>query len=245
MRALLPALALCAPWIAAAQLSPAAQTQVDFARDIEPLFRTRCQGCHGAKQQMSGLRLDRGEDALRGGYSGAVILPGKSEASRLIQMVSGAVEGRFMPPAGARLTPAEIGMLRAWIDQGAHWPASAAGTASTVIATGPKSKHWSFQPIVRPTSPPVRNTVWVRNPIDAFILQRLESEKIAPSPQADKHTLIRRVSLDLTGLPPSPAEVAAFIADTRADAYERLVDRLLASPHYGEKWARHWLDQAR
>ena len=131
--------------------------------------------------------------------------------------------------------------MRAWIDQGAVWPAG--GVAAAVVR--PKSSHWSLQPIQRPALPAVRNAAWVRNPIDAFILARLESEKIAPSPEADKNTLLRRLSLDLTGLPPTPAEVAAFLADTRPDAYERVVDRLMASPHYGEKWARHWLDQAR
>ncbi|MBI2680136.1 MAG: PSD1 domain-containing protein [Candidatus Solibacter usitatus] len=234
LRLILPFALVC---LAAAETTP-----VEFSRDVEPIFRTRCQGCHGAKQQMSGLRLDRGEDAMRGGYSGAVIVPRKSADSRLIQMVAGAVEGRIMPPAGEKLSAAEIGVLRAWIDQGAVWPAGST-VAATVVR--PKSSHWSLQPIQRPAIPAVRTAAWVRNPIDAFILERLESEKIAPAPEADKNTLLRRLSLDLIGLPPTPAEVAAFLADKSSDAYERAVDRLMASPHYGEKWARHWLDQAR
>ncbi|MEO8660236.1 MAG: PSD1 and planctomycete cytochrome C domain-containing protein [Bryobacteraceae bacterium] len=224
-----------------ADTPPATAGRIDFARDIEPLLRTRCQGCHGPRQQMSGLRLDGPADAMRGGSSGPVIQPGKSGESKLIQMVSGAVEGRIMPPAGARLTSNEIGLLRAWIDQGAVWPVTA-----KVLTAGPSgSTHWSFQPIVRPGVPSVRKSDWARNPIDAFVLAKLESEGIPPSPEADKRKSVRRVSLDLTGLPPTPGEIEEFLADNRADAYERLVDKKLQSPHYGEKWARYWLDLAR
>jgi hypothetical protein len=141
-----------------------------------------------------------------------------------------------MPPAGARLTPEEIGRIRAWIDQGAKVPAASAADATTL---GPR---WAFQPVQRPAVPNVRERTAVRNPIDNFILAKLDKLNLAPSPETDKRTLIRRVSLDLTGLPPTPADVEAFVNDTRPDAYERLVDHLLASPHYGEKWARSWLD---
>ena len=146
-------------------------------------------------------------------------------------MVSGTVEGRIMPPAGARLTSSEIGLLRAWIDQGAIWPVTA-----KVLTAGPSgSTHWSFQPIVRPEVPAVRKSDWARNPIDGFVLAKLESEGIPPSAEADKRKLVRRVSLDLTGLPPTLEEINGFLADNRADAYERLVDKKLQSPHYGEK----------
>ena len=185
---------------------------------------------------MSGLRLDQKEAALKGGVSGKDILPGNSAGSRLIRLVSGQ-EAKVMPPVGARLTPAEIELLRNWIDQGAVWPAQ--------LTANKASTHWAFQKIANPKPPAVRNTAWTRNPIDNFILAKLESKSIRPSPEASKTTLIRRVSLDLTGLPPTPGEVEAFLNDQRPDAYERLVDRLLESLQYGEKWARYWLDLAR
>src|SRR4029450_13901153 len=146
-----------------------------------------------------------------------------------------------MPMAGERLTANEIGMVRAWIDQGADWPQS----VSKPAATAEQSKHWSFQPARKPPVPPVRDSAWVSNEIDHFILARLEREGIKPSAESDRATLIRRLSLDLVGLPPTPEAVAVFLQDNRPDAYERLVDRLLDSPHYGEKGARHWLDLAR
>ena len=191
---------------------------------------------------MHGLRLDRREDALRGSDSGPVIVPGKSGESKLIQMVSGTIEGKIMPPAGQRLSPQEIAVLRGWIDQGAQWSAAAAEKAQ---GTASESTHWAFRSIRRPAVPDVKNRSWARNPIDNFVLARLEAEGIEPSPEASRSTLIRRLSLDLTGLPPTSGETAAFVADDTPGAYERLVDRLLESPHYGEKWARHWLDLAR
>jgi mono/diheme cytochrome c family protein len=217
--------------LSAQQLPPAATGKVDFAKDIEPLLAKRCYVCHGAQQQMSGLRLDQKEAALKGGASGVDIRPGKSAESRLIALVAG-MEKRVMPPMGARLTAAEIGLLRAWIDQGAEWKQG-------------NTTHWSFQKIVRPSVPEVRTEAWPRNPIDNFILARLEKEGVKPSPEADKLTLLRRVSLDLTGLPPTPEEQREYLSDNSADAYEHAVDRLMASPHFGEKWARYWLDQAR
>ncbi len=194
---------------------------VDFARQVEPILRARCYACHGAQTQQKGLRLDRSADAWRGSSAGPVILPGRGAASKLIQLVSGLPDGKVMPPVGARLTPGEIAILRTWIDQGASW--------------GPDRRHWAFEPV---RSGPGGS-------IDRFVRDRLRSEGIQPSPEADRVTLVRRLSLDLTGLPPTPEETVAFLGDTRPDAYERVVDRLLASPHYGEKWARYWLDLAR
>src|SRR5579871_6237685 len=226
--------ALCGLLLTIGTVSAQTPPKVDFARDIEPLLSKRCQLCHGAQQQMSGLRLDQKEAALKGGTSGKDILPGNSAGSRLIRLVSGE-ETKVMPPVGARLTPAAISLLRAWIDQGANWPATTTKTSTL----------WSLQKITRPKPPVTRNTVWPRNAIDAFVLAKLESQSIKPSPEASKSTLIRRLSLDLTGLPPTPKEVGDFLSDGRADAYERVVNRLLDSPHYGEKWARSWLDLAR
>jgi hypothetical protein len=196
----------------------------DFAREIQPIFEARCLGCHGSGMQMAGLRLDQPTSALK------VIKPGDPAGSLLFRKVSG-LEKTVMPPTGARLTPQQIASLKGWIEAGAVWPANA------VIST---SRHWSFQPISKPAVPAGS----APNPIDRFILARLAKENVAPSPAAERNTLIRRVTLDLTGLPPTPEETAAFLNDARPDAYEHLVDRLLASPHYGEKWARLWLDLA-
>ena len=214
-------------------LSCGAQTKaVDFNRDVQPILTTRCSGCHGPQQQMKGLRVDQADALLN------VVVPGDSGASKLIQRVSSTKKGFGMPPVGAPLTPAEIELLRAWIDQGAKIPAQASHSANS------KTSHWSFQPLSRPPVPDVGDRAWPRNPIDNFILARLQAEHIQPSPEADRNTLIRRLSLDLTGLPPTPAEAEAFLNDKHPDAYERLVDRLLGSPHYGEERARAWLDLA-
>ncbi len=199
-----------------AMLLTACASGQDFSKDVQPIFERRCQGCHGARQQMSNLRLDSPASAAR------VVTPGDSASSKLFDKISSTKKGFMMPPVGAPLTAEEIGKIKAWIDAGAKFPA--------VV----KSAHWAFQPIQRPQ----------KTSIDAYVLERLAKENIAPSPEADQRTLIRRVSLDLTGLPPTPREVEDFVADKNPNAYEKLVDRLLASPHYGEKWARSWLDVA-
>ncbi|HEU0123321.1 MAG TPA: PSD1 and planctomycete cytochrome C domain-containing protein [Bryobacteraceae bacterium] len=205
----------------------------DFNRDIRPILQARCMGCHGERTQMKGLRLDNREAALR------VLSPGNSSASLLVSLVSGKEPKRSMPPGGPALSAAEIAKLREWIDSGAEWPQAGALTAPKV------EEHWSFRPVQRPTPPASRNRIWPRNEIDQFIVARLDSVGWDPSPEAPRTTLIRRLALDITGLPPSPQEVAEFLGDNRPDAYERLVDRLLESPHFGERWARPWLDLAR
>jgi len=217
------------------QLPPAAAVKVDFARDVEPIFASRCYECHSEKKSKSGFRLDDKARAFQGGDSGKPsLIPGKSSQSELILRVAGLVNAdEVMPAKGERLTTQQIGLLEAWIDQGASWPATL------------KPPHWAYVRPVRPALPKVRHSGWPRNPIDNFILARLEREKLAPSEEADRVTLIRRLSLDLTGLPPTLEQVDAFVADKSEDAYEQLVDRLLASPHFGEKWARVWLDLAR
>jgi hypothetical protein len=203
-----------------------AESSPEFSRDIQPIFQRRCYVCHGPQVQMKGLRFDDRQTAMR------AIQPGDSAHSRLIEMATGA-GGKFMPPTGPRLSADEVALLRAWIDRGAQWPDAAA-----------KPGLWSLQVIRNPAPPAVQNRAWPINAIDNFVLARLETEHVEPSPVADRATLIRRASLDLTGLPPTPQEVESFLADKRPDAYERLVDRLLDSPHYGEKWARYWLDLA-
>ena len=227
---------------AARDLPPPASGPVDFARDIEPLLATRCHACHGPAAQMQGLRLDRGADALRGSYAGPVIVPGDSAGSKLVLIVAGAIAGKAMPPQGEGLTAAQIGLLRAWIDQGAEWPAAADESSG---GDGQPPAHWAFQPVSRPSPPAVRNAAWPRGAVDRFVLARLEDEGVEPSPEATRSTLLRRLSFDLTGLPPTLAEQESFLSDSRPEAYEDLVDRLLDSPHYAEKWARFWLDLAR
>lgn len=223
-----------------APLPPAALKTVDFAADIAPIFQDSCVSCHGAEKEKAGLRLDDRTLALRGGDQGPAIVPGDSAASLLVKLVSGADEDRIMPAKGARLTAAQIGLLRAWIDQGARWPeAAAAGNRD------PRLGHWALQPPQRYSPPIVSDPAWRENVIDAFVLARLETKNLKPSPEADRATLIRRMSFDLTGLPPAPDEVDAFVNDASPNALAQLVDRLLDSPRYGERWARHWLDVAR
>jgi mono/diheme cytochrome c family protein len=223
------------------QLPAPADRKVDFAADIQPIFQKNCFSCHGSEHDEGGLRLDQKKRALEGGDNGAEIVPGKSAESRLVRLVAG-VDPDFglMPPEGkgARLTAAEIGLIRAWIDQGTTWP----DEAQTIAAA---KQHWSLRPVARHLPPVTRNPDWTHSAIDAFVLARLDLQGITPSPPAERTTLVRRLYLDLIGLPPPPEEVAHLLADASPDAIERLVDWLLSSPHYGERWGRHWLDLAR
>jgi hypothetical protein len=221
----------------AAKLPAPAEREVDFARDIQPLL-ARCTSCHGIENQESGLNLQDKAKALAGGDSGKVIIPGKSDKSRLVIAISGVDPDFAMPPEGEgkRLTAEQVGLVRAWIDQGAKWPDPSGAN---------DGKHWAYQKPIRHEPPAVKNTSWPKNAIDHFVLARLEEENLHPSAEVDRARLIRRVSLDLIGLPPTVEEVDAFLADTSPDAYDKVVDRLLGSPHYGERWARPWLDLAR
>jgi mono/diheme cytochrome c family protein len=218
----------------------AAAGRVDYLRDVKPLLARRCVGCHGPQKQRSGLRLDTAAAVRKGGNSGPAVVPGDPAHSRLLQAVKGADGVTAMPPKGPPLSSGEIALLSAWVDAGASAPA---GEVAETRAPG--AGHWAFRPLARPVPPAVKDTGWVRNPIDNFVLAELERRGIPPSPEADRPTLARRLSLDLVGLPPSPREIDEFQNDPAPDAYEKLVDRLLASPHYGERWARHWLDLAR
>ncbi|MDZ4688523.1 MAG: PSD1 and planctomycete cytochrome C domain-containing protein [Planctomycetaceae bacterium] len=211
--------------------------KIAFEADVRPILVKACWSCHGSDAQEAGLRLDRKDRALEGGDNGRVIVPGKSAESKLIHLVTGTDPDKIMPPEGERLSAAEVDVLRAWIDQGLDWPASAQSTVQ------PGANHWAFQPIRRPAVPVVETPV--PNPIDAFLMAELQKHGVAPSGAADRATLIRRLSLDLLGLLPTPDDVASFVADPRPDAYEQVVDQLLASPHFGERWGRHWLDRAR
>ena len=202
---------------------------VDFNRDIRPLLADRCYTCHGPdeKARKADLRLDRRDDAVKAG----AVTPGKPADSAFLHRIASADPDEVMPPPAAKkppLTPAQVDLLKRWVAEGAKY-----------------GDHWAFGKLARPSVPAVKDPKWVRNPVDAFILARLEAAGVKPSPEADRVTLLRRLSFDLTGLPPTPEDVRAFVADKSPDAYEKQVDRLLASPHYGERMAVWWLDLVR
>jgi hypothetical protein len=228
-----PLVALFSVQTARAQGSPNSAQAIDYNRDVRPILSNHCYACHGPDQakRQAGLRLDKQEMALAALESdGFAIVPSHSEQSKLIARIVSTDDAEVMPPpeAGRRLKDTEIETLRKWIDQGAVWKG-----------------HWSYLKVERPPLPPVSDPAWPRTPIDNFIMARLDREGLKPSPEADRATLIRRVSFDLTGLPPTIAEVDAFLADKSMGAYERVVDRLLSSPRYGERMAQKWLDLAR
>ncbi|GAB4150223.1 MAG: PSD1 and planctomycete cytochrome C domain-containing protein [Planctomycetaceae bacterium] len=218
---------------------PAAEKPVDYTTQIKPLFAKHCYSCHNVRKQESGLRLDAAKLAKQGGDRGAGIIPGNALKSPVYLALLGKGDISRMPAEKPPLSKADIALIKRWIDEGAKAP------KNEVIATSQSAaKHWAFQPVKRPEIPSI-NSDWVQNPIDRFILARLTKEKLTPSPAANRTTLIRRLSLDLRGTPPSIEEVQQFLADKTPGAYERLVDRMLASPRFGERWGRHWLDVAR
>ena len=212
--------------------------KIDFVRDIQPIFKARCAKCHATKRPKGGFRINSKALAMKGGLTGKAIVPGQSSESLLVRLLESPDADARMPMKSDPLPKAQIDLIRAWIDQGADWPDSASVDVTL-------ERHWAFVKPVRPALPDVKQRGWIRNPIDAFVLARLEKEGLRPSPKASRAKLIRRASLDLTGLPPSVGDVDAFVADDRPGAYEELVDRLLDSPQYGEHWARSWLDAAR
>ncbi|MSV32458.1 MAG: DUF1549 domain-containing protein [Bryobacterales bacterium] len=214
-------------------LAQNAPPRVDFVRDIQPILVASCQGCHGAKAQMGQLRLDAKAPASR------TFKAGNAAESHLYQRVAGTSDQARMPMGGKPLSADQIAVIKRWIDEGADWP-DAVGTIDAGI-----QKHWAFVAPLKAPLPKVGNTAWANGAIDRFVLAKLDAEGLAPAPEADRTTLLRRLHLDITGLPPTPAEVDAFVADKSPRAYEKQVDRLLASPHYGERWARQWLDAAR
>ncbi len=221
-----------------------------FETKVRPVLAEHCFKCHGdVKRPKGALRVDSLAGLLTGGDQGPALVPGNPEKSLLIRAITYDDKELKMPPA-KKLTRAQINDLADWVKLGAPWP----GADKTAAAPTPKGEslvsdkdraHWSFLPIKRPPLPAVKNAQWSANPIDAFVLAGLEAKGLQPNPPATRGELVRRVYYDLIGLPPTPAEVQAFLADKSPRAYEDLLDRLLASPHYGEKWARHWLDLVR
>jgi cytochrome c553 len=235
--------------------TPAVAADVTFTRDIEPIFAKSCWNCHNADAQLADLDLSTREAALRGGEHGAAIVPGNAEQSKLYRMVAG-LDSIQMPMDGDKLTPAEIAAIKSWIDRGADWAASAsaapkpAGSNSVLAAlenmdiTPEQRAYWAFK---LPVQAPVPTTVasGIAHPIDRFLESARAKKRLIAAPRADRRTLIRRAYFDLIGLPPTPAQVQAFLDDTSPEAWTRVIDSLLASPHYGERWGRHWLDVAR
>jgi mono/diheme cytochrome c family protein len=216
-----------------------------FESRIRPLLATNCQACH-TTGALGGLRLDSREGILQGGKSGPAVVSGKPDESLLIQAVRRTHQRLKMPPVGA-LAKDEVAALEDWVRRGLPWPeAKAQMQASQAVITAEQRAFWSYQPVPKTIAVPrVRNAKWAQNDIDRFVLAKLEAANLKPGPSADRATWLRRVTLDMTGLPPSPEEVDAFVSDHSSNAKEKVVDRLLASPHYGERWARHWLDLAR
>jgi mono/diheme cytochrome c family protein len=212
-----------------------------FESKVRPILAESCFSCHGPDKQKGGLRLDSRAALLRGAGGDPVVVPGDPDKSPLVKAIRH--EGDTKMPPKTQLPAPAIEALTAWVKMGVPWPeAAGAKTLSTVAEA--RAKHWAFRPVTRPSPPAVKGD-WARTPLDRFILAKLEEQGLQPAPAADRRTLIRRASIDLTGLPPAPGEVDAFVNDRSADAWEKVIDRLLASPRYGERWGRHWLDVAR
>ncbi|HEV3418067.1 MAG TPA: PSD1 and planctomycete cytochrome C domain-containing protein [Pirellulales bacterium] len=238
------ALGWARPVAAAEPSSPAAADF--FESQVRPVLAANCFECHGPKKQESDLRLDSREAMLIGNSDGPVIVPGDADRSRLVKAIRR--QGEIKMPPETKLTAPAVEALTTWIKAGAPWPEqkvdAAAPTVAEAIAAAAK-RHWAFQPVREPPLPTVKNKAWVKNPVDAFVLARLAAAHIPPAPPADRRTLIRRATFDLIGLPPTPADVEDFVRDDSHDAFARVVDRLLDSPRYGERWGRYWLDVAR
>ncbi len=235
--------------LAADAPQPTPEQEKFFEEKVRPILATKCQSCHGVEKQESDLRLDSRAALLKGGATGEHgAVPGDPDKSLLIQAVR--YDGLEMPPNEKdKLSPEQVAALSEWVKMGLPWPASAEVSSGPLAfeekAAEARQAHWAFQPVARPPLPAAPMAAAATSPIDAFVRARLEAKGMTPSPEADRRTLIRRVTFDLTGLPPTMDEVDAFLADNSPDAYERLVDRLLASPAHGERWGRHWLDVAR
>ena len=227
--------------------APSIEDAKFFEQKIRPLLAENCHKCHAAQKQKGGLRLDSREALLVGGESGPVVVPGRPEQSLLIEAVTW--QSLQMPPTG-KLKPQQIAALSEWIKRGAPWPVDPAGSGASKAPprerfTEKDRQYWAFRPIRDPALPQVEDDGWSRNGIDRFIYRKLRENGLSPSPPADRETLIRRITFDLTGLPPTPEQINAFVHDDSPGAWERLIDRLLESPHYGERWGRHWLDLVR
>lgn len=235
-------------WLFAAAVAvclSAAESPADFFETkVRPVLEKNCFSCH-TQSRLGGLAMNSREDLLKGGNSGPAIVSGDPAASLLVRAITHEHERFKMPPSGNKLDEASIGAIRTWIRDGAVWPAGPKTGPKPFMVTEAQRGWWAFQPVKMPEAPAVKNKAWVKSPIDSFILAALEAKNMKPAGVADRRTLIRRVTLDLTGLPPTAEEIDAFLADKSPGAFAKVVDRLLASPHYGERWGRIWLDVAR
>ncbi|HVK15199.1 MAG TPA: PSD1 and planctomycete cytochrome C domain-containing protein, partial [Gemmataceae bacterium] len=228
---------------AARPADPAPEAVAHFEKEIRPLLVETCHRCHGPKKQEAGLRLDSRAALLKGGDNGPAVVPGKPDRGTLLGALNHTGDVK-MPPAG-KLPEARIAAVTKWVADGAAWPDEKAAATRPAGITEADRRHWAFRPVADPPPPAVRDAAWPHTAVDRFVLARLEAAGIKPAATADKRTLIRRVTFDLTGLPPTPDEIREYLADEKPGAFERLVERLLASKHYGERWGRHWLDVAR
>jgi len=228
-------------------VAPTAADLEFFEKQVRPLLANHCHKCHGPDEQKGGLRLDSRSAILAGGDTGAAVAPGKPDESLLIDAVG--YGGLYQMPPSGKLAESQIATLRRWVELGAPWPESAVasegGKPAASFDLRERAQRWAFQPLVEHTPPTVSDTGWPQTAVDRFILAKLEAAELEPAEPADRRTLLRRVTYDLTGLPPSPAEIESFLADETPTAFDRVVDRLLASPRYGQRWARHWLDLVR
>ena len=246
---------LACAWIAvsaplAAAEPPTAEALEFFEKDIRPILAETCYECHGPDKAEAELRLDSKASFEKGGASGALLNHENLSASRLIAVVE--YTGEIKMPEDMKLADEDIAALRQWVSMGAPWPEDNSVVPGEIneldfptFIAKTRREHWAFQPVRKPEPAKVDDAGWVYNPVDTFVRARLDAAGLRPSPEADRRTLIRRLAFDLTGLPPTAEEVRAFVEDDAPDAYEKLVERMLASPHYGERWARHWLDVAR
>jgi hypothetical protein len=243
-------LAALAPRAGSAEESATPEQVRFFEARVRPVLAENCHKCHGPDKQKSNLRLDSRAAAIKGGDTGPAVVPGRPEESLLVTAIRHEDDVLKMPPS-KKLAPEQVADLTRWVKMGASWPAGDApggpssARKSALQVTDKDRAHWAFQPVRRPPVPSADDPGWARNPVDAFVLAGLRARGLTPNPPAARHELIRRATYDLTGLPPTPEEIDAFLADDSPGAYEALVERLLASPRYGEKWGRHWLDLVR
>ena len=243
----LVSLSILAIWIDSQTVSANSDDTTEFfEKQIRPILMTNCSPCHNPQAYIANLDLTTAEGFARGGESGALINQANPETSRLLKVISYS-ETLKMPPKG-KLRTSEIAALAEWVKMGAPWAGTPAvqperkwtASKTTREFTDEEKAFWAYQPLAQVVPPKVKNRNWVKSPIDAFVLQKLEGKGISPAPPADKLTLLRRATYDLTGLPPTEQEISEFLADKSAQAFARVVERLLASPRYGEKWGRHW-----
>ena len=241
-------LSFAASSVAAVNTEPTKDQLAFFESKVRPILKENCYKCHSleAGKAKGGLTLDTRDGWQKGGENGAVIEPGAPEKSPLVTAVGYLDAELQMPPKGEKLGPVEIATLTDWVKMGAPDPRAGAAITSKLSGLTDKARqHWAYQPVKAPAVPVNKNQQWCRTPVDAFILQKLEAAKMIPAPDAERETLLRRATYDLIGLPPTPAEVKAFRDDPSPNAFEKVIDRLLASPQYGERWGRYWLDTAR